>query len=221
MAPGPQRGLRAAKGSCVRELRTDRPDGDGPPPTGRLVEAALNNDSAAWEMLIERHLGLVWAVPRSMGLARTDAADVVQTVWLRLVEHLDRLREPDRLASWLVTTARRETLRALRVGGRELLVEPPDLPEEPLAPLPPNDPALAVEADEELHELLVTIESLPERCRLLLRTLAAAPSATYAEIAAALDMPIGSIGPTRERCRQRLLRELADDGERRRARRRA
>src|SRR5438477_2254696 len=86
----------------------------------QLVRAAARGDQAAWNELVERFQGLVWATARAHRLSRTDAADVAQTVWLRLVENLDRIREPEHLGGWLAKTARRESLRFLRLNGREL-----------------------------------------------------------------------------------------------------
>jgi RNA polymerase sigma factor (sigma-70 family) len=85
-----------------------------------LVRAAAAGDEAAWGALVERFTPLLWATTRSYRLDRARAADVVQTCWLRLVENLDRVQEPERVGAWLATTARRECLRALRLEGREL-----------------------------------------------------------------------------------------------------
>src|ERR1700730_18165189 len=86
------------------------------------MKAAANGDAAAWEALVEQFSGLVWAVARSHRLSSADAADVSQTTWLRVVEHLDRISEPERLGAWLATTARRESLAAIRRGGRTIPV---------------------------------------------------------------------------------------------------
>src|SRR5436190_13431579 len=97
-----------------------------------VVRAAAAGDQAAWNELIERFQGLVWATARSFRLSRADAADVAQTTWLRLVENLDRIREPEHLGAWLATTARREALRHLRLHGRELASDEADLFESPV-----------------------------------------------------------------------------------------
>src|SRR5947199_10585188 len=96
-----------------------------------LVRAAAAGDQAAWNELVERYQGLVWATARSFRLSRADAADVAQTTWLRLVENLDRIRDPERLGSWLATTARRESLRHIRLHGRELASGEADVFEGP------------------------------------------------------------------------------------------
>src|ERR1700750_3097968 len=89
-----------------------------------LVRAARAGDAAAWDALVDRYLPLVTAVIRRLRLSAADADDVNQTVWLRLVEHLDTLREPKALPGWLATTARNEGLRAIRRRGRDLPVDP-------------------------------------------------------------------------------------------------
>ena len=88
-----------------------------------LVRAAAEGDQAAWNGLVDRYNGLVWSVARSHRLALADASDVVQTTWLRLVEHLGRLQDPERVGAWLATTARRESLRALRHSARQIPTE--------------------------------------------------------------------------------------------------
>src|SRR5215831_13070195 len=85
-----------------------------------LVDQASAGDSDAWDELVDRFSGMVWAVARGHGLSSADAADVSQTTWLRLVEHLDRIREPERVGAWLATTARHECLRHVRAWRREI-----------------------------------------------------------------------------------------------------
>ena len=91
---------------------------------GELVRAAAAGDQRAWEALVGRFGGLVWSVARAHGLSRADAADVSQTAWLRLVEHLHRLRDPERVGTWLASTARHEALRILRRGRRQVRRRP-------------------------------------------------------------------------------------------------
>ena len=167
-----------------------------------LVHAAAGGDQAAWNALVDRFSSLVWATARAHRLSRDDAADVAQTTWLRLVEHLDRIREPGRLGAWLATTARHESLRVIRRGGREQPSDEPDLFEAP--------------ADEGIGGLLLDQErdgtlwrafaGLSERCRSLLRLLVSDEEPSYEEVGAALGMPVGAIGPTRMRCLERLRR---------------
>src|SRR3954447_14061016 len=94
------------------------------PEVEQLVESARAGDAAAWDALVDRYLPLVTAVIRRLRLSAADADDVNQTVWLRLVEHLDSLREPRALPGWLATTARNEGLRGIRQRSRDLPVDP-------------------------------------------------------------------------------------------------
>lgn len=170
-----------------------------------LVRAAAKGDQGAWNGLVDRYNGLVWSVARAHRLSGADAADVVQTTWLRAVEHLGRLHDPESLGAWLATTARHESLRAIRLGSRhvptsmELAFDTPDA-----APID----ATLLEGERD-RALWASLGRLAERCQSLLRMLIADPPGSYDEISAALDMPIGSIGPTRGRCLERL-RELAE-----------
>jgi RNA polymerase sigma factor (sigma-70 family) len=166
----------------------------------QLVRDAAAGDQAAWNRLVARFNGLVWAVARAHRLDQADAADVVQTTWLRLVEHLGRLQDPERVGAWLATTARRECLRILRSSARVVPTETELLPDPGTeAPL-----AAGLLADERDRALWSAFGGLSERCQVLLRLLVADPSPSYEDVGAALDMPIGSIGPTRQRCLDRL-----------------
>ena len=150
---------------------------------------------------------------RSLGRtvsADADAADVAQLTWLRLVEHLADLKDPGRVGAWLATTARRESLRVLRHTQRNVLsaddrVFDGELPEPTL-----DSDLLVAERDQTLWR---SFTRLPPRDRMLLRLLTSSQTLSYEEIAAALDMPIGSIGPTRIRALQRLRRQLQRDGD--------
>lgn len=172
---------------------------------GELVRAAGDGDAQAWNALVTLFNGLVWSVVRGHRLRDADAADVVQTTWLRLVEHLTAIREPDRVGAWLVTTARRESLRVLQREARQLPTE--DAGVEVGDP-DPDPEALAVAADGD-RALWRCLAQLSERCRVLLRVLAADPPPSYATVSAGLGMPIGSIGPTRARCLSQLRKMLA------------
>jgi RNA polymerase sigma factor (sigma-70 family) len=144
------------------------------------------------------------AVVRGHRLSSADAADVVQTTWLRLAENLDRLQDPSRVGAWLATTARRESLRTLRKLARELPAERP--PEPPQGEDAPVDRRL-LQADRDAA-LWAAFARLSPREQRLLRMLATDPPPSYKEIGRALAMPIGSIGPTRGRALQRLRRGL-------------
>jgi RNA polymerase sigma factor (sigma-70 family) len=167
-----------------------------------LIRAARGGDGEAWNAIVARYSGLVWGVARAHRLTDADAADVFQTTWLRLVEHLDGIKNPDGLGSWLATTARHECLRVLRVGQRHVLTDAFELPDED-----GPSPASAMLTSERDAALWRAFSALPARCQQLLRLQVADPAPSYEEISAALDMPIGSIGPTRGRCLERL-REL-------------
>jgi RNA polymerase sigma factor (sigma-70 family) len=174
------------------------------PYLAELVRAAGDGDQRAWEGLVDRFSGLVWSVARAHGLSRADAADVSQTAWLRLVEHLHRLRDPERVGTWLASTARHEALRILRRDRRQVPVGDDELEGSGPEAESPEARALAVERSDLLWRAFA---ELPQRCQLLLRVLMADPPPSYQQVAVALDMPIGSIGPTRGRCLDRL-REL-------------
>jgi len=175
----------------------------------RLLAAAATGDQSAWTVLVDRHLGLLWSIARGYRLNTADAGDAVQNTWLRLVEHLDRINEPERLASWLATTARRECLHVLRRGTREK----PGAAAELLEHLPDSAPSLdtGLLLDERDAALWRALVMLSERCQRLLRVLMASPPPSYAEVATALDMPIGSIGPSRQRCLDRLRQVTGTD----------
>jgi RNA polymerase sigma factor (sigma-70 family) len=174
------------------------------PSTGleALLQAASDGDETAWGTIVDRFSGLVWATARAHRLSSADAADVTQTTWLRLVENLDRIKDPERLGAWLATTARHECLRLIRRRGRELPTHEPDLFEAPVED-PLDRRLLTSERDGLLRRAFAT---LGERCQALLRLLAAPVPPSYAEIGAALDMPVGAIGPTRARCLEKLRR---------------
>jgi len=171
----------------------------------QTVRSASTGDQAAWDALVERFGGLVWATVRSLGLSAQDAADASQTTWLRLVEHLADIRDPRALGGWLQTTARREALGMLRRAGRD---DPPgDELERMESPEPtPEAFLLAAERSDVLHDAL---GRLAPRQRRLMLLLASEPRLSYAEIGALLEMPVGSIGPTRARCLDRIRRHLA------------
>ena len=179
---------------------------------GWLVTAAAGGDQAAWEALVERFSGLIWAITRAYRLSRADAADVSQTTWLRLAEHIDKIENADRIGAWLATAARRECLQNIRTKARTVPTEDMSWFDTDSDDNPTEAEVLRAERErEEEHRASVlwqAVERLPARCRELIRILMAEPPPRYAEVAAALDLPVGSIGPTRARCLQRLRREL-------------
>jgi RNA polymerase sigma factor (sigma-70 family) len=176
---------------------------------GALVLAAREDDEGAWNALVDEFGGLVWSIARAHRLNPTDAADVSQTTWLRLAEHLSRIRDPERVGAWLAATARHECLRLLRRSQRELPFGD-DLP-EPDPTAAPSSAARLVR-NERAAALWEAFGQLPERCQTLLRVLIADPPPAYEDVGEALGMPVGSIGPTRARCLERLRQLVARGG---------
>ncbi|WP_328324483.1 sigma-70 family RNA polymerase sigma factor [Kribbella sp. NBC_00382] len=168
----------------------------------RMVVGARDGDSGAWDELVERYAPLVWSICRRYGLSAADVDDVGQSVWLQLVEHLTDLREPAALPGWIATATQRNCLRLVRLSKR---TEPAD-PVELFAAMPSD----LVPVDQELlrHERHAAVQAafgqLSPRCRLLLSMLVQDPPAAYLEISEKLHMPVGSIGPNRARCLDRL-----------------
>jgi RNA polymerase sigma factor (sigma-70 family) len=137
------------------------------------------------------------------------ASDVSQTTWLRLVEHLDRIEQPERVGAWLATTARRESLRVIRMADRHVPTgEDFDL----LQASNVDPPEGRMLAEERAGLLFALVSRLPCRCRLILHLLSADTPLTYKELSEALEMPIGSIGPTRARCLEHLRRIASQAG---------
>jgi RNA polymerase sigma factor (sigma-70 family) len=184
----------------------------GPRDDRQLIEACLAGESAAWEALVSRYQRLIYSIPLKSRLSQDDAADIFQSVSLKLYEKLATLRDHEKISSWLITTAARECWRVAARNRREAL----DLDSPSEGSLSAVDvPATAPLADQEL-ELLErqqavrqSIESLPERCRDLLSILFYQPDEwTYAAIAQRMSMPVASIGPTRARCLEKLRKLL-------------
>ena len=174
--------------------------------TAELFARVQDGDQAAWDDLVDRFSSLLWSIARSHRLDTATSGDVVQTVWLRLVENLDRIREPAALPGWLSVTTRRECLRVLRHAQRARPTDTDDLVRVESDDDPVDSGVLAEERDQRLW---AAFERLGQRCRQLLRVLMADPAPSYDEVSEALDMPIGSIGPTRGRCLSRL-RDLVE-----------
>ena len=171
-----------------------------------LVKLAGGGDQRAWDDLVGRHGSRVWAVARAHRLSTADAEDVVQITFFRLVTHIDTIRDPDRVGAWLATTARHECLRILRRSGRTIPSGDDELLDSPDPLSPPLDAKLL--ADERHVALWEALGRQPPACQRLLRVIMADPEPSYEEVSKGLDMPIGSIGPTRGRCLKRLRREL-------------
>lgn len=177
---------------------------------GELVARARAGESSAWDALVARHGGRVWAVARAHRLSAADAEDVSQVTWLRLVTHLGTLRDPERVGAWLATTARHECLRIIARGGRQVPVGDDEELEPADAERPGPDAALL--RSERDAALWAALAQLSPSCQQLLRLLMADPEPTYLEVSAALGMPVGSIGPTRGRCLNQLRGKLGING---------
>lgn len=181
-----------------------------------LVLACRRGDETAWETLIERFQRLIYSIPRRAGLDEDAAADVFQNVFTSLVERLDRIEQPDRIQAWLVTTAKRETWRAVLNRNESRSAAADDESEEDILDRLPDQARLPDEVLlqlEKQHAVRTAVGSLDERCNQLLTLLfyRAEPPA-YAGIAALLGISEGSIGPTRARCLQKLMRILKESG---------
>jgi RNA polymerase sigma factor (sigma-70 family) len=181
--------------------------------TGSLVTAAATGDKVAWQALVERFSGMVWSIARAYRLSRADAADVSQTAWLRLAENIGKINNPERVGAWLATAVRRECLQNIRANARTVPTDDMALFDDVGTEVNPVEAeVLRAESEREKAQraraVWQALGRLPQRCQELLRVLMASPPPSYAEVAAALDLPVGSIGPTRARCLQRLRREL-------------
>jgi RNA polymerase sigma factor (sigma-70 family) len=172
-----------------------------------LVTRARNGDKQAWDALVERYATLIWSICRRHRLGDGDAEDVGQSVWLQLVDQLDRIRDPAALPGWLATVTRRECLRVLRMRGPLAAGQALDaetLPDERTGTV--EDELLAAERQAALLE---AFQDLPPRGQRLIALLIEDPPVPYAEISARLGIPVGSIGPIRGRCLDKLRRHPA------------
>ena len=168
-----------------------------------------DGDPGALDDLVRLLSPMLWQVVRASGVDRATAEDVVQTTWLALVRSGETISEPRAVAGWLCTSARREAWRVAKQSTRQQPVE-----DEAIARRLPDEPAPEgqVVLDDDNARLWASLGRLTERCQQLLRIVAAEPRPDYSMIAAELDMPVGSIGPTRGRCLDKLRRELAQAG---------
>ncbi len=168
-----------------------------------LVSAARTGDGRAWAALVTRLNPMLRGVARRYGLCPAQVDDVVQETWVRLFEHVGRLRDPEAVAGWLVVTTRREALRQLQSRVKEQLTDDRDLGESAGA----GEPERALVAAECRDALARAMTALPPRHRQLMELLVREPALDYREISAATGIPRGSIGPIRGRC---LVRMAAD-----------
>ncbi len=172
-----------------------------------LVQASADGDEEAWNELVRRLAHLVVAVTRQYRMSPADAQDVSQTVWLRLIEHLTNIREPAALPVWISTTTKHECQRQQRIRDRTVPVDPLSSAELQRSQTVDIDgDLLAAERHQVLREGLA---ELPPEQREFLLLLAHDPPYSYAEISRILDIPIGSIGPTRGRILEKLRQTTA------------
>ena len=180
----------------------------GDPPVIDLVTRARNGGKQAWDALVERYAPLIWSICRRYRLSGADADDAAQTVWLHLVDQLDRLRDPAALPGWLATTTQRECLRVWRVAQRPQASgygpDIEDIPDEHSQIA--EQELLTYERHAALREAVIC---LPPHCQQLLALLLQDPPLLYAQISATLGIPVVSIGPSRGRCLNKLRRHPA------------
>jgi len=188
-------------------LAKDDPMHDGSS-VGDLVVRARNGDKRAWDALVERYAPLVWSICRRHRLDGADADDVGQSVWLRLVEQLGRIRDPAALPGWLATTTRRECWRVLRAAyGPETagcVLDAENIPD--LQSATAEDELLRAERHAALREAFTR---LPPSHQRLIALLIEDPPVPYVEISDRLGIPVGSIGPIRGRCLEKLRHDPA------------
>lgn len=191
----------------------DSAEGSGPLsewPVGAVAQRASSGDEQAWRELVRRFDGMIGSVGRRYGLNPADVGELRQTVWLRLVEHLVRIEDPQRIGGWLATTARHESIHMLARASRhsfgvdEMLGNTAD-------PSAPDIDARTLAADESAA-LHAAWKQLAPRCQRLLSHLMADDALGYRDLSRLLEMPIGSIGPTRGRCIEHLRRLVALEG---------
>jgi RNA polymerase sigma factor (sigma-70 family) len=172
-----------------------------------LVNRARSGERQAWDALVERYAPLIWSICRRYQLGAADAEDAAQSIWLKLVDHLGSLRDPAALPGWLATTTRRECGRILRA------TRPCDAGYAPDAGPTPDDHAPPTEQDlyvAERHAALrEAFGQLPPGCQQLITLLIHDPALSCAEIAARLGIPVGSVGPSRRCCLDKLHRHPA------------
>lgn len=178
---------------------------------GGASGATRGDDAAiAVDKLVAELTPMLWHVARAAGLGAHDAEDVLQTVWVSLLSHLDTIRTPGAVTAWLVTATRREAWRVAAAGRK---TQPAD--DDWLLAIP--DPRAGSEERvvlaEEQRALWTALRTLPSRCQELLRIVAFVPRPDYDLVAARLGMTRGSVGPTRGRCLEKLRRALqAEEG---------
>jgi RNA polymerase sigma factor (sigma-70 family) len=171
-----------------------------------LMQACMAGDEDAWTLLLERYGRLIYTIPLRFGFSRSVADEVFQDVCLTLLESQDNLRDYRRIRAWLVTVTRRACIRRLRQRDREQFSELPESMGDTAEDTVESD-LVAIEEEYLVHRAL---ERLSPLCQQLIRGLFfESPPRSYEAIALALNIPVGSIGPTRIRCLEKLRKEIA------------
>jgi RNA polymerase sigma factor (sigma-70 family) len=173
-----------------------------------LLLAAHNGDRSAWEGLVLRYTGVVRSAVSAFRLQESDAADVVQNTWLRLLVHMATIRDPEKLGGWLSTTARREALAVIRRSRPEIATESAG----DGLPAPGPSPEEVVILAETRAAVRAAADELTERRKLLVDALFFQSPRTYDEVSRQTGLPVGSIGPTRGRTLRELRHKLCDPG---------
>jgi RNA polymerase sigma factor (sigma-70 family) len=176
----------------------------------RLVGEAREGSEDALGEIVTEFSPLLWHVARAAGLSTADAEDVVQTVWMRLLAHLDDIRDSAALAGWLVTTTRREAWRVRDTRRRQPAMDT-ELFTALADPSPGSEEQVII--DDQRRALWQAVGRLSKQCQEMLRIVAFIPRPDYAAVAAELGMPLGSVGPTRGRCLAKLRALLGLDPE--------
>lgn len=189
--------------AVISDISPPPGEGDDSVDVTHLVRCAARGHGWAWERLVDQYSRLIWAMTREFKLVESDAADVVQATWLRLLEHIHRIEYPDRIGSWLATTARHECLRQLATRKRVVLLRSDELALSDML-LDRDDVDERLLAEERAQAVREAVSLLPSGWQRLIELLMSDPPVSYAEISDQLGLPIGSIGPTRGRCLERL-----------------
>lgn len=175
----------------------------------QLVDDCLAGCQESWNVIVDRYTPLIWAIARGHRLSPADCEEVSQTTWMRVIKHLGKLRDPEKLAHWISVSARRESLKHLQKSGRSTPTDNPDVLErEPLLTTSANAPEEAALDRETRDEVLLAYCSLSPKCQALLGLLVTEPPMSYDEISATLGLARGSIGPIRARCLKHLQRAM-------------
>jgi RNA polymerase sigma factor (sigma-70 family) len=195
-------GRASGRAMCASPAGGSAAVAEGVPPVGALLTRAQDGDKGAWDQLVERFAPLIWSICRRYQLCRSDAADVGQAVWLRLVDELALVGDQAALPGWVAATTRRECGRVLRAAGKQPNGHPLGALDPPRSgTVAPEPDLLRIERDAALRE---AFSQLPPDCQQLITVLIQQPPVPDTQISARLGIPAGSIARRRSRCLQRL-----------------